>query len=126
MSASDAAVKAMSGAMKLQAASTLLSAVGGYFEPDQMEIDANRVALQNAQAFGVDRSGNATYGWASGTTVGEQQGQAQQGQQQFLSSNQPYQPQTNMGVQNPYTQMQPQQGQQDFIVQPKPAEGIYG
>jgi hypothetical protein len=65
MTAADAILKASSSAMKLQAASTLISTVGGLLAESPSETYEKQHELQYGQSFGVGRDGNAESGWAS-------------------------------------------------------------
>lgn len=134
MTATDAAMKAMSGAMKMQAASTLLKTAGGLFAPDPDELDEKAHARRNAQAFGVGRNGDDTWGWGQpmpGTQPTSQPSQFAPTQAGQASSAQGggsmYNPQAQGGqfIGAPTggtTASNAQQGG-DFIVQPQPAGG---
>lgn len=61
----DALIKSLSTAYKLQAVSTLIGTASGLLSPSQKELYEAQHNLQWGNAFGVDRQGNAMYGWAS-------------------------------------------------------------
>lgn len=132
----DALVKAMTTATKLQVGTTLIKTAAGLLSPSEEDLIEKKHELEWGQAFGVDRAGNRTYGWGTGqasapgpggggSSYAPQQGYSSQGGggsmyaptgggQSFLD--QPYQ------VANNATQAPSQQ--QDFIVQPQPAGGM--
>lgn len=134
-STTDALVKAMTTATKLQVGTTLIKTAAGLLSPSEEDLIEKKHALEWGQAFGVDRSGNRQFGWGTGqasapgpagggSSYAPQQGYssqggggsmyaAQGGGQSFLE--QPYQVAQQSQV--PNTQ------QQDFIVQPQPAGG---
>lgn len=135
-STTDALVKAMTTATKLQVGTTLIKTAAGLLSPSEEDLIEKKHELEWGQAFGVDRSGNRQFGWGTGqasapgpagggSSYAPQQGYSSQGGggsmyapsgggQSFLD--QPYQ------VASQATQAPSQQ--QDFIVQPQPAGGM--
>jgi hypothetical protein len=65
MTATDALLKASTTAFKLQAASTLISTIGGLFGESESDIYEKKHNLQYGNAFGVGRDGGTESGWAT-------------------------------------------------------------
>ena len=122
MTAADAILKASSAAFKLQAASTLISTVGGLLQESPSETYEKQHELQYGNAFGVGRDGNAASGWAStgGSDAFKDMGRPQTGPQPLQGADQP----------SPYRQamQSPTQAGAPFLPAPgggqqSPAEG---
>lgn len=62
---STALMKAATTAFKLQAASTLVSTIGGLFQESESETYEKEHKLKYGNAFGVGRDGSTEHGWAS-------------------------------------------------------------
>jgi hypothetical protein len=122
LSATDAFIKSMTTAYKLQIGSTLLKTAAGLLAPSEKELMKKRHELEWGNAFGVGRDGSSEFGWAStgGSDAFKGMGftdhpskYAARGGEGFLDS--PYNAKSKAEV-NPYTNMDTQQ--QDFFPAP--------
>lgn len=129
LSATDALLKAATSASKMQMGATLLKTAAGFLSPSEEDLIEKKHELEWGQAFGVDRAGNATYGWGTGkspsqagSTGGGSQFADQYSSQQGGSMYAPNNNQNQNFLTAPFNYTgtrQLQQQPQDFLVQPQ-------